>query len=157
MPITAPDSDTGSGLAPSYLFLPEPAPVERIGPWEGVAEKFSGVLGWTVFGHVLLIAPDRSEYGLLHPLRGAFRSYGVHASVADFERDVLQEWTFRTFTLRPGHQRAVQQLLGPPGPEQVYVPRPYPMLGGDESPGSYHLGDVWLFLDLVARLFRANI
>ncbi|PSK26501.1 T6SS immunity protein Tdi1 domain-containing protein, partial [Nocardia seriolae] len=38
------------------------------------------------------------------------------------------------------------------GPDQVYIPTPYPFLGGTKAPETYEIGDVWVFLDIVAQM-----
>jgi len=70
-------------------------------------------------------------------------------SVAAFEAAILLDPGFSEYVLRPTHQAAIQDRLGPLQAEEVYIPEPYPFLGGTEEPDTYNKGNFWVFASLV--------
>ena len=47
---------------------------------------------------------------------------------------------------------AIEQRLGPLIVGEVFIPEPYPFLGGDLSIESYAKGNVWTYAELVGSL-----
>ena len=76
---------------------------------------------------------------------------GVFASVKAFEEKILREESFELFVLRSDHVNEVAEKLGPLQKEEVYIPTPYPFLGGDEAVDSYSKGNIWIMLDIVGQ------
>ncbi|MHA6833485.1 T6SS immunity protein Tdi1 domain-containing protein [Ralstonia pseudosolanacearum] len=62
---------------------------------------------------------------------------------------MLKDSDFALHVLRPSHQAAIAQRLGFLGQNEVYIPKPYPFLGGTDEPESYEKGDFWVFVELV--------
>lgn len=88
---------------------------------------------------------------MLHPFTAAAKSYGRFASIEEFADTVLRDPGFATHVLLPDHVAEIRALLGPLGEDQVYIPTPYPFLGGSMAPDTYTTGDIWTFLELVAQ------
>ena len=145
-PATPPD--TGDSL----YTLVTPQPATRLGCWDGQFAGYDEVLGYSVLGHFFLRNPKTSEYIVLHPLKGAAKSYGEHASIADFRREVLDEPGFQEYVFQPDHVAAIRARIGALGDGQVYIPEPYPFLGGSGEPETYTKGDAWVFANVVANL-----
>ncbi len=110
---------------------------------------FTHVVGYSGLGHFFLYDEKSNEYAVLYPFRQAYKSYGKFESVAAFDAAVLSDVDFTEYVLKPGHQAAIQERLGPLQAEQVYIPNPYPFLGGGEEPETYTKGNVWVFAELV--------
>jgi len=66
--------------------------------------------------------------------------------------DVLDEPGFQDYVLRPDHVAKLRKRLGALKPDEIYIPEPYPFLGGSEEPATYSRGNVWVFLDIVAQM-----
>lgn len=147
---TAPGPAAGS---PGYHLLPSPRPVGDLPGWEGLHRSYTDVVGYSHLGHVFLHDRREGTFGVLHPFRDAFKDYGRFDSLEHFDAMVLSDEGFDEFVLRRPHLDEVARRTGPLGPDQVYVPVPYPFLGGDESPDSYDRGDVWTFLRIVPQMF----
>jgi hypothetical protein len=138
---------------PGYHLLPSPRPVDDLHGWEGLRRSYTDVVGYSHFGHVFLHDRREGTFGVLHPFRDAFKDYGRFDSLEHFDAMVLSDEGFDEFVLRRPHLDEVSRRTGPLGPDQVYVPVPWPHLGGDESPDRYDRGDVWTFLALVPQMF----
>lgn len=74
--------------------------------------------------------------------------------MTEFEQAVLKDAGFAEFVLKPQRVNAITQRIGPLLNEEIYIPKPYPFMGGDESITSYHKGDLWVMLQLTAQLQR---
>lgn len=133
----------------TYVLFYEPQPIERLGCSQRKLPPFTHVAGYSGLGHFFLHNAQTSEFAVCHPFRQAYKSYGVFESVAAFESTVLQDAGFAMYVLRPSHQAAIAERLGALGQDEVYIPKPYPFLGGTEAPESYEKGDFWVFAEIV--------
>lgn len=105
------------------------------------------MLGYSGLGHFFL-ASQENEFAVCHPYRKAYKSYGTFRSTAEFEERILKDVGFSEHVLRPTHQDAIANLIGRRAPEEVYIPEPYPFLGGSEDPTTYSRGNFWVFAEL---------
>jgi len=135
----------------TYSLLQLPKPISALGCWVPHLPGFTHVVGYSGIGHFLLLGEETNDYAVLHPFPQAYKSYGRFESVATFEREILTDPGFAEHVLRLEHQAAIRQLLGPLGAEEIYIPRPYPFLGGTEEPDTYMKGNVWVFAELVGQ------
>jgi hypothetical protein len=134
-----------------YRLIP-PAPSEVLSCWTKHFPAYDEVVGYSALGHFFMRRTESGEYIVLHPFKAAAKSYGNFESIAAFERDVLAEEGFGAFVLQAGHVAAIKELLGPLGKDEIYIPNPYPFLGGGEEPESYAKGDAWVFIDMVGQM-----
>ncbi|MDO3647100.1 T6SS immunity protein Tdi1 domain-containing protein [Nocardia mangyaensis] len=123
---------------------------EAMPGWAGQFPQFEAVVGYSDLGHVFL-AESGGEFAVLHPFTSSAKSYGRFPSIEEFADTVLRDPDFAAYVLLPDHVADICALLGPLGDDQVYIPEPYPFLGGSMEPATYTIGDVWTFLDLVAQ------
>ena len=132
------------------IFSPRSS--QEIARWAKEFPEFREIVGYSFLGHFFLRNPDSQEYIVLHPFKGAAKSYGVHASVEDFEKNVLNEPGFSLYVLRPDHVAEIHLLLGELEEDEIYIPEPYPFLGGTQAPETYSKGNVWIFMDIVGQM-----
>ncbi|MDN3577779.1 DUF1851 domain-containing protein [Chitinimonas viridis] len=137
---------------PPLYYLINPVSAEMLGPWEKHFPAFKQVIGYSSLGSFFLRNPNSNEYIVLHPYKGAAKSYGSHKSVNAFEKSVLKEPGFEEYVLRPDHVLAVSQVVGELPQGHIYIPQPYPFLGGSDAPETYNHGDVWVFSHIVAQM-----
>lgn len=123
-----------------------------LGAWAFSFPNHTEVVGYSSLGHFFLRNPDDLDYIVLHPFKRAAKSYGSYESVEEFETEILKEPGFELYVLRLDHVAALCQHLGPLAEDQVYIPKPYPFLGGSEALESYEKGDAWVFMHLVADM-----
>jgi hypothetical protein len=133
---------------PLYVLVDQPT--TDLGCWEPHFRRYDRIVGHSVLGHFFLRSTANNEYLVLHPFLKAGKSYGTFATPQEFEKQLLQEPSFQAFVLRPEHVQAVHQRVGVLEPDQIYIPKPYPMIGGSDAPETYGKGDVWVFMDIVS-------
>jgi Domain of unknown function (DUF1851) len=133
----------------TYFLLPKPVPTTSLGAWANELPAFTHVVGFSGLGHFFLRNQDSKQYGVCYPFRKAYKNYGAFDSVADFEGHVLKDAGFSEYVLRSQHQSALAEHLGPLAPEEIYIPEPYPFLGGSEEVETYTKGNFWVFAELV--------
>lgn len=134
-----------------YTLL-APVASEKLGCWADHYDGFGEIVGYSHLGHFFLRTGEGGEYLVLHPLMQAAKSYGDFPSVETFEAQVLQEPGFMEHVLRPSHVASIRKRLGGLGKDEIYIPTPYPFLGGSGEPESYEKGDMWVFMDIVSQL-----
>ena len=132
-----------------FRFLDPPRSTEDLGCWSGVTGRFSLVVGYTAFGDFFLLDPSSQQYAVLYTI-------GPELVPIDF----FGAESFRGFLADPGvvnelgrpeKVAALELLCGPLNPDEVYIPVPYPFLGGSGELDTYSRGNVWTFADLVGQ------
>lgn len=143
----------GSTASAQALYtLIQPVPASKIGCWERHFSKYGTIIGYSNLGHFFLRASSDNEYIVLHPFKGAAKSYGKFPDISDFENRVLKDTGFADYVLRSEHVSIIRKRLGPLKNEEVYIPEPYPFIGGSDKPETYATGNVWVFMDIVAQM-----
>lgn len=135
-----------------YVLTKPQATASQLPCWAQHYPKFDTIVGYSVLGHFFLRSKADNEYIVLHPFKRAAKSYGVFASPAEFEEKILKEPGFQEYVLRPDHVSEVRKHVGALKRDQVYIPKPYPFVGGTDAPSSYDKGDVWVFMDIVGQM-----
>lgn len=143
---------SSSGYAQAVYVLTDPVPAAKIGCWARHFPKYDQIVGYSNLGHFFLRASKDNEYIVLHPFKKAAKSYGQHSSNAAFENEVLKDPGFADYVLRPDHVAAIRKRLGPLKAGEIYIPQPYPFIGGSDEPDTYAKGNVWVFADIVAQM-----
>ena len=139
----------------SYKLI-EPVSSEAIGHWIKDYPLYEKIIGYSSLGHVFLFSPSQSDYVVYYPFQAAAKSYGTFDSASEFEKEILQDEDFSEYVLRPDHVQEIIKAVGTLSEDEVYIPQPYPFLGGDESIDSYDKGNIWVMLDLVSQLLADN-
>ncbi|WP_051215104.1 DUF1851 domain-containing protein [Granulicoccus phenolivorans] len=139
-----------------YTFLDEPQrTAEALPNWPRTHAAFPWVVGYSRFGDFFLQNPDAGKFLVVYPMRGG-GSKGYDArDLTEFRETVLDTFDFHLFAFPT--MAFVQEVIARVGPipeQAVYIPTPYPMLGGSGEPSTYSAGDVWVFLDIVGQLLR---
>jgi len=142
-----------NALNPLYAYeVFKPISVEeKIPCWVSSFPGYTEIIGYSSLGHVFMKSPSESTYAVLHPFKKGAKSYGVFDSTEEFEKQILEEESFQVFVLNRDHVENIREQLGPLEGEEVYIPRPYPFLGGDESIDSYSKGNIWVMLEIVGQ------
>ena len=141
----------GKAGVPLYHLI-EPRVSEVLGPWAVHFPAYAEVVGYSALGHFFLRNPSANEYAVLHPYKKAAKSYGSFASLAEFEQNLLKEPGFQSYVLEPEHVQEIARRVGSRKSEEIYIPQPYPFLGGSCEPETYEKGNVWVFADIVAQM-----
>nr|WP_246475080.1 T6SS immunity protein Tdi1 domain-containing protein [Pseudomonas folii] len=142
----------GKPSGPVLYTLFSARPSSDLGSWAPNFPEHTEVVGYSSLGHFFLRSPDDQDYIVLHPFKRAAKSYGSFESVEEFETEILKEPGFDLHVLRSDHVAELFQHLGPLAEDQVYIPKPYPFLGGSEALETYEKGDAWVFMQVVAHM-----
>jgi hypothetical protein len=142
----------GSASAESLYVLIPPTSSSKIDCWAEHFQKFDTIVGYSNLGHFFLRASSDNQYIVLHPLKKAAKSYGVFESVLAFENTILKEPGFSIYVLRSEHIALIQKRIGPLKNDEVYIPVPYPFIGGSDKPETYSKGNVWVFMNIVSQM-----
>ncbi len=132
--------------------LTKPMPAERIGCWANSFSDYDEIVGYSNLGHFFLRSKKSNEYIVLHPFKKSAKSYGVFKDVQAFKKSILDDEGFSEYVLRPSHVAEISKRIGALKNNEIYIPAPYPFMGGSESPATYKKGDVWVFMDIVAQM-----
>jgi hypothetical protein len=136
---------------PAVILFTQPQPVTQLGCWRHIVSGFRWIFGYTAWGDFILRNLETGQFAILY----AFEPELVPLSYADedkFIRDYLRASQVQAHLIRPERLAAVEARLGPLRQGEVFIPEPYPMLGGRCEPESYAKGNVWVFMDLVGQL-----
>jgi len=146
-------SAVNANSAKPYQIIEPVAAKDKMPCWASSStfKNYTQVVGYSSLGHVFMRSVDTDEYIVLHPFKKGAKNYGEFQSVEDFEEQILAEPSFGAFVLNSEHVTNIKERLGPLTKEQVYIPAPYPFLGGDESIDSYSKGDIWVMLSIVGQ------
>jgi hypothetical protein len=142
----------GKPSKPVLYTLISSRPSSDLGAWASSFPSYTEVVGFSSLGHFFLRNPHDLDYIVLHPFQCAAKSYGSYRSVEDFEEEILKEPGFDLYVLRSEHVAALFRHLGPLAESQIYIPQPYPFLGGSEDLETYEKGDAWTFMHVVAHM-----
>ena len=134
----------------------EPIRSNVIGHWIKDYPLYEQIVGYSSLGHIFLFNPSQSDYAVFYPFKAAAKSYGTFNSISEFEKEVLQDEGFSLFVLNADHVQEISKAIGTLNENEVYIPKPYPFLGGDEGVGSYEKGNIWTMLDVVSQLLVEN-
>lgn len=136
---------------PLYTLI-RPRPAKTAAPrWAAKFRDFNEVVGYSALGHLFMHSTKSDSYAVIYPYQANGKNYGPFKSIQAFEQQILRDDYFDKVILLRDHVAQIRLLKGALGPEQVYIARPYPFLGGSEAPETYDKGDVWVFLDIVAQ------
>lgn len=137
-----------------YTFSPEPVSTSEFMPsWPRVHAPYPLLHGFSRLGHVFLSDDAQQQFCVVYPLQGGSKGYQA-ASLAEFQRTVTDDPDFQAWIFPPSLVRPIVERLGPIDSMEVYMPVPYPMIGGSGAPETYSKGDVWVFLEIVGQLWQ---
>jgi hypothetical protein len=135
-----------------FTLLDSPHPADDLGPWSQVVDRFSQVAGYTFFGNFFLVDPNSQQYAVLYTIEPELipiRFVGFDA----FRSQFLTDPGVITHLGRPEDVSVLERRLGKLTTDEVYIPCPYPFLGGNSRDlDSYRKAKVWTFVDLVGQM-----
>ena len=115
------------------------------------ASPYDEIVGFSNFGLFFFRDSKASEYGILHPFIPSIKDYGRFDTQSDFHSTVLTDPYFVGCYLRPDDLAALSSSVGELGDEDIYIPQPYPHMGGSNKLETYDKGNVLVFAEIVAQ------
>lgn len=136
-----------------YSALDEPAWTPSAMPsWPRLHERYPRVLAFSRLGHVVVSSRRVDDFAVVYPLEGGMKGYQF-PDWDTFRAGVLDDPGFQHWIMPEPLVRPVVSRLGVVGDETIYLPVPYPAIGGSGAPETYSTGGVWAFLDLTGQLW----
>ena len=133
-----------------YRKLEVGRPVEDFRPWGDVCGPYKVVAGHTYFGDFVLMNPDNGQFALLLPMRAKIFPMNCFTN-EDFENFLSQDDVVDEF-LRSDDVASLVDRLGALEEDEIFIPVPYPFLGGRCELDSYEKGNVWTFAKVVGAM-----
>lgn len=120
--------------------------------WRPHLTAYTDFIGYSTLGHMYLHNPQTQHFAVLHPLQAGIKDYGPYATVAEFRETILEDPYFVQVILLSEHVQKIADRLGPLEPGEVYIPVPYPFLGGSGEPETYDKGQLVTFVEIVGQM-----
>jgi len=119
--------------------------------WSSFADRFQKIWGHNAYGDLFLQDPENSDIAILYTINPELIPTR-YSSIQVFEEEILSEPEYAEELIQPDKTEAIIERLGPLKEAEVYIANPYQFLGGDGSPESYSIGNIWVYLDLIGQL-----
>lgn len=134
-----------------YVFFETPKPSQLLGGWQSIVGEFDLIKAYSALGDVFLQNSTTGEVGVLLTM-----AYGFHPMESydwdSFREEVMENPNFQEDVMSKSMIDAVQKLCGPLGSDEVYVPTPYPAMGGSGAADTHKIGDLWVYLDVSSQM-----
>lgn len=140
-----------------HLILIEPRPIEFMGNFTAYLSEFDEVFAHTPLGHVFIRNSGSGETAVVVPFESNFYNLGKFESAAAFrEQAIKDDKLLPDASIRMVDVEKIRDRLGSLGKEEVYIPKPYPFLGGSCAPETYDKGGLWPFIAIVSSFLCSN-
>lgn len=133
------------------VVFEEPKPISDFGLWSSQTSRYDLVLGYSLFGDLFLMDSSNNQLALLYvmpPELNEMQFFGKES----FLNDCLTHEIIREDVLNEGKVDKLLKVVGSLDDGQVYIPEPYPFLGGNLQIESYSKGDLSTFLSIIGGL-----
>lgn len=119
--------------------------------WATIANDFDELVGYTYLGDVFLRNSKTGQFSILFTIGPELVPLDIH-SLVEFEKSFLTHPEAVRTILQREKIDLIENRLGKLAEDEIYIPVPFPFMGGDRSIGSYKKGKFFTFLDLVGGL-----
>lgn len=133
------------------VVFDDPKPISDFGIWSTQSSKYDLVLGYTLFGDLFLMDSSSDQLALLYvmpPELNEMQFFGKES----FLNDCLTHEIIREDVLDERKVDKLLKVVGNLDDGQIYIPEPYPFLGGNLEIESYSKGDLLTFLFIIGDL-----
>lgn len=142
-------------MSVGYFLFKTPIHISKLGDWSFISEDFDEVIGYTNFGDFFLINKKTDQCAVLYvmpPELADLEFYGIE----QFKNEFLTHETVKEDLLQVEKIEKIEKNIGNLNEGEVYIPEPYPFLGGNCSVETYSKGDLWTFIDIVGQMQEIN-
>ena len=119
--------------------------------WAATANDFDEVVGYTYLGDVFLRNSKTGQFAILFTIGPELVSLDIY-SFPEFEKSFLSHSEAIRTILQKQKLDLIEGRLGKLDGDEIYIPVPFPFMGGDRSIESYKKGNLFTYLDLVGGL-----
>lgn len=119
--------------------------------WAAVAKDFDEMVGYTYLGDVFLRNSKTGQFSVLFTIGPELVSLDIY-SFSEFKNSFLSHPEAIRTILQKQKLDLIEGRLGKLEGDEIYIPVPFPFMGGDRSIESYKKGRLFTYLDLVGGL-----
>ena len=140
--------------APLATFMVErPVPLaDVLDAWLPFLRDYTEFVGYTALGQLFLRNDETGHYAVLYPMQRGWKDYGRFDSIEAFRAAVVDDPGFLAYVMPTEYLCEIADHVGPLEPGEVYIPVPYPFMGGSGAPRTYTKGDLAVFVEIVGQL-----
>lgn len=140
-----------------HLMLIEPKPIEFMANFSPYLAEFDEVFAHTLLGHVFVRNSVTGNVAVVVPFESNFYTLGKYPSIAAFaaaakNSDELLPDSY----IRMADVEKIRKRIGSLKKEEIYIPQPYPFLGGSCAPETYTTGSIWPFIAIVSEFLCSS-
>ncbi len=135
-----------------YHFLNEPKSKKWLDEWATITGDFDQIVAYTDLGDLFLINSKTNEIGILLTMANKFHTMGF-TDWDEFRGEVMENPKFQEDVIQKSFIQNVRSHCGKLEEYQVYIPTPYPCLGGSGEPETHKVGDLWVYLAISSQTF----
>ncbi len=140
-----------------HLILIEPRPIAFMANFASFLGKFDEIFAHTPLGIVFVRSSRSGETAAVVPFESNFYDLGKFASASEFrDRAINDDQLMPDAVIRMADVEKIRNRLGNLGKEEIYIPTPYPFLGGSCAPETYEKGGLWPFIGIVSSFVCAS-
>lgn len=119
--------------------------------WATIAKDFDELVGYTYLGDVFLRNSQTGQFSVLFTTGPELVTLDIH-SLSEFEKTFLSHPEAVRTILQKEKLELIKDRLGELAEGEIYIPVPFPFMGGDRSVASYKKGSFFTFLELIGGL-----
>ena len=119
-----------------------------LGCWSGVLKDFTQIIGYTNFGNLFLKKPQNDQIAILYTIEPEVVPTNFN-NINDLLNELLKDKDIESELIRSDDTAILIQRLGSLKDDEVFIPEPYPFLGGSGELSTYTKGNVWAYVELV--------
>lgn len=135
-----------------YHFLKEPRTKEWLDEWASISGDFDQIIAYSDLGDLFLSNSRTSEIAVLLTMANKLHTMG-YTDWNEFQEEVMENPDFQEKVLQKSFIEKVRGHCGELKEYQVYIPTPYPCLGGSGEPETHKIGDLWVYLAVSSQTF----
>lgn len=135
-----------------YHYLEEIREKEWLDNWVSIVGDFDQVKAYTDLGDLFLVNSRTNEIGILLVMANKFHEMGF-TDWDEFKTTVMNNPGFQERVVQKDFIARVREHCGELGEYEVYIPTPYPCLGGTGEPETHKKGNLWVFLAISSQTF----
>ena len=138
-------------MSEAYFLFNAPKPTSTLGVWTKLTGPYDQIYGYTYFGDFFLLNSTTNQCAILYtmpPELAELQYYGMDV----FKKEFLPHEVVKKDLLKSEKAEKIEQRLGKLSDGEVFIPQPYPFLGGDSSIERYDKGNVWVFAEIIGQM-----
>lgn len=140
------------GISIMYrLLLQSTAVSQAMGRWANFVGEFDEVFGYGYLGDVFLRNAASGQCAVLFTVNPEIVALGMN-SITAFIDSFLAHPETRRLILKEEKVAEIESRLGSLDDGEIFIPVPFPFMGGDSSVASYKKGNFFTYMELVGEL-----